>query len=163
MERNRQSFEFTDTEPQKVAQAAVEACRERFHCPLDLDVSPGLPSMRADEGALVTVLLNLLDNAYKYTPDEKRIGLRAYRESGRVCFAVRDNGICIAQREQKRIFCKFYRVDRRLARQAGGCGLGLSIVDFIVSPPGGIVEVKSQPGAGSTFTVSLPCAERAAA
>ena len=73
-------------------------------------------------------------------------------------FAVEDNGIGIPPREQGRIFRRFYQVDRRLARDAGGVGLGLSIVDFIVRAHGGAVQVKSQPGRGSTFEVVLPCA-----
>jgi two-component system phosphate regulon sensor histidine kinase PhoR len=102
------------------------------------------------------VLLNLLDNAYKYTREEKRISVCVSRENGHVVFAVKDNGIGIAPREQKRIFRRFYQVDRRLARQAGGCGLGLSIVDFIVRAHGGRVNVESHPGTGSTFRVLLP-------
>jgi two-component system sensor histidine kinase SenX3 len=74
-----------------------------------------------------------------------------------VVFAVDDNGVGIAPREQKRIFRRFYQVDRRLAREAGGCGLGLSIVEFIVRAHGGNVQVKSQPGNGSVFSVVLPC------
>jgi signal transduction histidine kinase len=115
-----------------------------------------LPPVRADESALVTVLLNLLDNAWKYSPGEKHIAVRAYRENSRVVFAVEDNGIGIAPREQKKIFRRFYQVDRRLARDADGCGLGLSIVEFIVRAHGGSVAVKSQPGRGSTFSVAIP-------
>ena len=76
-------------------------------------------------------------------------------------FAVEDNGIGIAPRDQKRIFRRFYQVDRRLSRDTGGCGLGLSIVEFIVRAHGGTVNVESQPGAGSTFSVRLPRHERA--
>jgi signal transduction histidine kinase len=122
----------------------------------EVDVSPGLPVVRADEDALVTVLLNLLDNAEKYTPGEKRIALRATCRDGHVVFAVEDNGIGIAARDRKKIFRRFYQVDRRLARESGGCGLGLSIVDFIVRAHGGTVEVESQPGAGSKFSVVMP-------
>ena len=165
MERNRHKFEFTETTPDAVIQAAVGALGERFQavdCKLDVEVKPGLERLRADADALVTVLLNLLENAYKFTPAEKRIGLRAYGQDGRVCFAVEDNGIGIAPREQKKIFRKFYQVDRRLARQAGGCGLGLNIVEFIVTAHAGRVEVESRPGEGSRFTVSLPCAAKGA-
>jgi signal transduction histidine kinase len=105
---------------------------------------------------LLTALVNLLDNAYKYTRSEKRICLRACRESRQVVFAVEDNGIGISPREQKRIFRRFYQVDSRLAREAGGCGLGLSIVESIVKAHGGSVRVASQLGSGTTFTVSLP-------
>jgi two-component system phosphate regulon sensor histidine kinase PhoR len=98
----------------------------------------------------------VLDNAYKYTPRDRRIVVRAYREGSNVVFVVKDNGIGIAPREQRRIFRRFYQVDRRLARETGGCGLGLSIVDFIVRAHGGEVRVESQPGAGSTFRVLTP-------
>jgi signal transduction histidine kinase len=125
-------------------------------CHFEVEVSPGLPPVRADEDALVTVLLNLLDNAYKYSPGEKRILLRAACEDGHVVFAVKDHGIGIAPREQKRIFRRFYQVDRRLARESGGVGLGLSIVEFIVRAHGGAVQVESQPGKGSTFSVVMP-------
>jgi signal transduction histidine kinase len=159
LERNRQKFEFRVTQPGEVVRAALEASGERFQsaaCKLDVEVVPDLPPVRADEDALVTVLLNLLDNAYKYTSTEKHIELRAFTREGRVVFAVEDNGIVIPPREQKRIFRRFYQVDRRLARDVGGCGLGLSIVEFIVRAHGGTVEVKSQPGNGSTFCVVLP-------
>jgi signal transduction histidine kinase len=159
IERNRQKFEFTETRPEDVVRAAVHAMRERLQAPachLEIDVADGLPVLRADQDALVTVLLNLLDNAHKYTPTDRRILLQAYREGNNVVFAVKDNGIGIAPREQKRIFRRFYQVDRRLARETGGCGLGLSIVDFIVRAHGGAVRVESKPGAGSTFRVLTP-------
>ncbi len=159
IERDRQRFAFAQTKPADVIESAVQVMRERLQsptCHLEVDISPDLPAIRADEDALVMVLLNLLDNAYKYTPGEKRILLHAYREAGQVVFAVEDNGIGIAPRDQKRIFRRFYQVDQRLARATGGCGLGLSIVEFIARAHGGAVEVQSQPGAGSTFRVSLP-------
>jgi signal transduction histidine kinase len=159
MERNRHQFEFVETNVDDIVHAAVDAAAQRFdtaQCRLDVDISPGLPVIRADQDALVTVLLNLLDNACKFTPEEKHIVLRAFREGNRVSFAVTDNGIGIPLREQKRIFRSFYQVDRRLSRQAGGCGLGLSIVEFVMKAHAGNVEVKSRPGAGSTFVASLP-------
>lgn len=165
MERNRQRFDFADTQPSDVIQSALVAMRERLQspgCRLDVDVSPDLPALHADSDALTTVLLNLLDNACKYTPDDKRISLRAYTANGHVVFAVKDNGIGITSRDRKRIFRRFYQVDRRLSRETGGCGLGLSIVEFIVRAHGGTVSVESQPGAGSTFSVRLPSREATA-
>jgi signal transduction histidine kinase len=165
IERNRQRFEFAATTPGQVVRAACEAVRERFQAPgcrFEVDISEDLPPVYADEDALVSVVLNLLDNAYKYTPGEKHISLRAYREGEHVVFAVADNGIGIAPREQKRIFKKFYQVDQRLARETGGVGLGLNIVEFIVRAHGGAVNVKSKPGEGSTFRVVLPAQESAA-
>jgi two-component system phosphate regulon sensor histidine kinase PhoR len=106
--------------------------------------------------------LNLLDNAYKYTGDNRHISLRAFPAEGRVCFAVQDNGIGIAERDQKKIFRRFFQVDRRLARPSGGVGLGLSIVEYIVKAHQGEISVESHPGAGSTFTVSLSPSSSAA-
>lgn len=73
-----------------------------------------------------------------------------------MCLAITDNGIGLSRRAAKKIFNRFYQVDQSLARKAGGCGLGLSIVKFIVEAHGGSIEVTSQPGKGSTFTVRLP-------
>jgi signal transduction histidine kinase len=157
IERNRASFDFRSTAPARIVETALGAMRERLHAgEIEVSVAPDLPDIRADEDALVTVLLNLLDNACKYTRGEKRIALRAWRDDNRVAFAVEDNGIGIAPRDLKRIFRRFYQVDRSLARETGGCGLGLSIVDFIIRAHGGEVSVKSAPGQGSTFTVRLP-------
>jgi signal transduction histidine kinase len=158
MERNKYKFEFASVRVVEVVDAAVHAAGERFQepgCELNVEVAPGLSNIHADESALVTALVNLLDNAYKYTPEEKRITLRAFAANGAVCFEVRDNGIGIAPREMKRIFLKFYQADRRLSRSGGGCGLGLSIVRFLVEAHGGSVKVASEPGKGSTFTVAL--------
>jgi signal transduction histidine kinase len=69
---------------------------------------------------------------------------------------VKDNGIGLSSRTQKKIFSRFYQVDSRLSRRAEGCGLGLSIVQFIVDAHKGMIEVKSKPDEGSTFTVKLP-------
>jgi two-component system, OmpR family, phosphate regulon sensor histidine kinase PhoR len=119
-------------------------------------VSSDLPSLYGDEDALVTVLMNLLENAYKYTGETKRIVLRTRQEATGVVIEVEDNGIGIGRRDRKRIFRPFYQVDQRLARERGGCGLGLSIVDFIVRAHGGQVTVRSEPGVGSLFRVVLP-------
>jgi signal transduction histidine kinase len=159
LERNRQRYDFTDVQPASIVDPATGAVRERLEqpgCHFDAEVEHDLPNIPADPDALVTVLINLLDNAYKYTRGKKVIGLRVFREGDSVAFEVRDNGIGIAAREQKRIFQRFYQVDQRLARETGGCGLGLAIVDSIVRAHGGRVIVKSQPGEGSVFTVLFP-------
>jgi signal transduction histidine kinase len=158
MERNKYAFDFTAVRVDDVVKATVAAAGERFSepgCHLTVEVEPNLPEIRADEGALVTALVNLLDNAYKYTPGEKRIELRVHAQAHGVCFEVRDNGIGIAQREIKKIFRKFYQADRRLSRSGGGCGLGLPIVRYLVEAHGGRVAVTSEIGKGSTFTVAL--------
>ncbi len=89
--------------------------------------------------------------------------LRAFADNGHVCFEVQDNGIGLSRRAAQKIFERFYRVDHELSRRAEGCGLGLSIVRFIVNAHGGTVTVRSELGEGSTFTVRLPALTRAGA
>jgi signal transduction histidine kinase len=159
MERNRHAFDFAPVAPAAIAKTAVEAVRERFEaagCDIDLEVSPGLSDIVVDRDAIVVVLLNLLDNAYKYTGPDKQIGLSVFEHDGLTCFAARDNGIGLSRRSVRKVFRQFYQVDQSLSRRAGGCGLGLSIVKFIVDAHSGTVDVRSQPGRGSTFTVKIP-------
>jgi len=143
----------------------VAAVRERLSAPgcrFEVQVAPNLPSVHADPDVLSTALINLLDNAWKYSGDIKHIVLRARAGNGQVEFAVQDNGIGIAPRETRRIFQSFYQVDDRLSRHGAGCGLGLSIVQSIVSAHDGHVSVGSEPGRGSTFTIALPAVARSA-
>jgi len=161
LERNRQQFAFKPASAADIVDDALNALpedRRREHA-AHVEVATDVPAIVADHDAMVTVLLNLLDNAYKYTPADKQISLRVFHERGtdQVVFAVADNGIGIPVREQKRIFRRFYRVDQRLARETTGSGLGLSIVEAIVRAHGGTVQVESVPERGSTFTVSVPC------
>ena len=159
MERGKQTFDLAEVSAAEIARRAVEAAGERFqtpNCRLEVQTEEVLTIM-ADTDAMVTAILNLLDNAYKYSGDDKRIVLRTYAENGNACFAVRDNGIGLSARGKKQVFRPFYQVDRRLSRETGGCGLGLSIVKFIVTAHGGTVRVDSRPGEGSTFTVVVPC------
>jgi len=159
MERNKRSFEFTEVRADEIVAAAVDAVGERFQppgCRFDVETADDLPTITADRDAMVTVLLNLLDNAYKYSENDKHVVLRTCNADGDVCFEVEDNGIGLSRRALKKIFGRFYQVDQSLSRNVGGCGLGLSIVKFIVEAHGGSVEARSQPGQGSTFAVRLP-------
>lgn len=163
MERNRVAFTLADASPVAIARDAVESVKTKFaanDCHFTADIPPDLPEIQADHDALVTVLVNLLDNACKYTDADKQVSLKIFRTDGRICFAVADNGIGIPRRHLRRIFDRFYQVDNSLARRAEGCGLGLSIVKFIVDAHHGKITVESKPGRGSTFTVSLPAGER---
>jgi len=159
MERNKQAFQMRQTSPTSIARTAAEAVRTKLgrgNCRFETDIPDELPAIKADHDAMVTVLVNLLDNAYKYSYDEKKIKLRAATENGRVCFSVSDNGLGIPRRALKKIFRRFYQVDRSLSRRTEGCGLGLSIAKFIVDAHEGKITVDSRPGQGSTFTVVLP-------
>jgi two-component system phosphate regulon sensor histidine kinase PhoR len=113
---------------------------------------------RADPKALEQVLLNLLDNAIKYTPEGGIVELSGEREPGQTLLSVRDSGLGIDPKHLPRLFERFYRVDRGRSREMGGTGLGLSIVRHLVQAMDGDVRVSSQLGAGSTFTVVLPAA-----
>jgi len=159
MERNKRSFAMARTSPAAIARDAAEAVKTKFskgRCRFEMNIPDNLPDVTADRDAMVTVLVNLLDNAYKYSYDDKNIELSVSSEDGSVCFRVSDNGVGISRRSIKRIFNRFYQVDRSLARKAEGCGLGLSIAKFIVDAHKGSITVSSKSGEGSTFTVKLP-------
>jgi len=117
-----------------------------------------MPKVLADQGQLEQVLLNLLDNAIKYTPDGGDISIQTRQENKRVVIEVSDTGIGIPSKDLKRIFERFYRVDEGRSREQGGTGLGLAIVKHIVQLHGGEITVSSEAGKGSTFTVTLPAA-----
>jgi signal transduction histidine kinase len=158
MERKTHSFNFAPTPVRQIIDDIVEAVRGRFNAPnchFEVQIQADLPLVIADPDALVTAVVNLLDNAWKYSEDVKVITLAARAENGEVRLSVRDKGIGIAPHETRKIFGSFYQVDRRLSRVGGGCGLGLSIVQFIAAAHHGRVSVESQPGCGSTFTICL--------
>jgi signal transduction histidine kinase len=161
MERKKTKFDRTILETGEIVQAALEAVGDRLQapgCSLELDLAPALPPVIGDRDALITVLVNLLDNALKYSGDEKKIRLRGFASDGSVFLEIRDNGIGFPRSAAKKIFDRFYQVDQTLSRNAGGCGLGLSIVKFIIAAHNGSISAKSQQGKGSTFTVRLPAA-----
>lgn len=123
-----------------------------------LDVEPGLPRVRVDEDAVVQAIENLLANAMKYSGEARDVEVHVGRADSHVCVSVKDRGIGISRKEQKRIFRKFYRVDAGLGGGPQGCGLGLAIVDHTMRGHGGFVRVDSEPARGSTFTLHFPIA-----
>ncbi len=165
MERNKRAFRFEPVDVADAVHLAAAAMGDRFSsggAELNVNLQADLPKVSADRDALVTVLLNLLDNAWKYSGDNPSVAVRACADAGGVCIDVIDNGPGMSRREIRRIFDKFYQADQTLSRRTGGCGLGLSIVKFILDAHGGTIGVKSQPGKGSTFTVRLPALNAAA-
>jgi signal transduction histidine kinase len=163
MERNKVTFTFTDARPDAMARDASEVVRTKYaalNCQLTTDIAKDLPEIQADHDGIVTVLVNLLDNACKYTNGNRQVSLKVFPEGDCVCFVVADNGIGLTRRHLRKIFDRFYQVDSSLARKAEGCGLGLSIVKFIVDAHKGKITVESKPGQGSTFTVKLPIGHR---
>jgi signal transduction histidine kinase len=127
---------------------------------LDQNIEP-VPPMRVDREAVARSLVNLVNNALKYSQDRKFIGVNLYRANGTVKLEVVDHGIGIPPQEQSKIFDKFYRVGDPLVHNTKGSGLGLSLVQHIVKAHGGQVCVDSTPGEGSKFTISLPVTESA--
>ncbi len=158
MERNKRSFDFAPVDINQVVQAAVAALGDRGQA-VQVNALPDLRGIDADYDALVTVVLNLLDNACKYSSQPSGIEVRTFTDDHHVCIAVQDHGIGIARRHQSRIFERFFQVDQTLSRNAGGCGLGLSIIQFIVEAHHASITVESELGQGSTFTVRFPKSE----
>jgi len=108
---------------------------------------------------LQELLVNLMENALRYGKDNRgRVEVTVSREGERIKISVADDGIGIPQAAQAHVFERFYRVDKGRSRQNGGTGLGLAIVKHIAELYGGAVSLQSRPGAGSTFTVTLPAA-----
>ena len=112
--------------------------------------------VRGDRSQLVSVFSNLVDNAIKYSEIGGVVNVNSAVKDDEIVLSVTDHGIGIAERDQKRIFERFYRVDKARSRATGGTGLGLSIVRHIVLEHGGAIDVRSEEGVGSTFTVRLP-------
>jgi len=118
--------------------------------------------VRGVEPQLITAVTNLLTNAVAYSTTEKHVTVGTRAHSGFAEIAVTDAGVGIPDTDRQRVFERFYRVDQSRASATGGTGLGLSIVKHIVTNHGGSVEVWSEPGIGSTFTMRIPLAPRSA-
>ncbi len=132
-------------------QAAAAARRIEVECACGSDVA-----FRGDEELLRRLVLNLLDNALRYTPAGGKVSVSLETEGTELRVRVRDTGVGIAPEEAPRVFERFYRIDKARSREGGGFGLGLSIVKWIAESHHGAVELRSRPQEGSVFTVTLP-------
>jgi two-component system phosphate regulon sensor histidine kinase PhoR len=140
---------------------AVESFRglvEAGEATMEVDLAARQP-VRMDRAAITEAVLNLLVNAHKYTGDEKRIRLASRDEGNEVAIDVSDNGIGIARGDIRRISEPYFRADNRLRAPASGVGLGLAIVRDTMQAHGGRLEIRSELGRGSTFTLRLPAAD----
>jgi two-component system phosphate regulon sensor histidine kinase PhoR len=161
MEAGKRVYQFQTDDIGQVATASIEHFRAATlgqDRTIDLIVGSPLPPIMADRGALEDALLNLLTNAHKYSPLDRPIAVRVFADRSAVHVAVEDRGIGIARNEHHRVFEKFYRSDDRLSRSVEGSGLGLAIVQHVVQAHHGKITLRSAPGRGSTFTVTLPLA-----
>ncbi|MCB0546114.1 MAG: HAMP domain-containing histidine kinase [Phaeodactylibacter sp.] len=162
LEKSRQVMEKKKLDVQDTLKPAIE------HFQLNLARQDGTFSYNSeatrttafiDPVHLSNALQNLLDNAVKYSPEDKAIAVRTFNRENNFCIAVRDNGIGISPSAQKKIFEKFFRVSQADLHIAKGFGIGLSYVREVARLHGGKVEVESEPGKGSTFTLSIPTIE----
>jgi len=125
---------------------------------LDIEIEEGFPTVHVDEGRLEQVLLNLVTNSSKFTPDGGRLKIEAVRNGDWCRVSVIDNGIGIKKEDQERIFEPFCWLDNPLTKEKNGTGLGLALVETIVEKYGGQIWVESEYGKGSRFTFTLPLA-----
>ncbi|BDY29512.1 MULTISPECIES: sensor histidine kinase [Mycolicibacterium] len=125
----------------------------------DISITTDAPTgyrVLGDESLLVTAIANLVSNAIAYSPNGSGVSISRRRRGGSVEIAVTDRGIGIAKADQERVFERFFRVDKARSRATGGTGLGLAIVKHVAANHNGTIRLWSQPGTGSTFTLSIP-------
>jgi len=161
LEAGRGVFRFDPVNLGELAAGAVDSLRPRLEhlgFKVEVDLPERLPPARADATAITHCVLNLLDNAVKYSRQRREIRVSAGARNGWVTLSVSDHGIGIAPGDRKRIFEKFVRLEDGLVHDVRGAGLGLSLVDQIIRAHHGRIEVQSAVGEGSTFTLALPAA-----
>jgi signal transduction histidine kinase len=161
IEAGRKEYDFRETDMAELVRNTLDSYRfqiEQQGFAFEQSIDSSLPVVSVDREAIARALVNLLDNALKYSADEKFLGVKLYRTNGVLKLEVVDHGIGITRREQSKIFEKFYRTGDPLVHNTRGSGLGLSLVRHVTQAHGGKVEVESTPGKGSKFTLSLPLA-----
>jgi signal transduction histidine kinase len=159
IEAGRKEYEFKETDLPELVRSTLDSYRfqiEQNGFAFEENISGDIPPVNVDREAIARSLLNLVNNALKYSKDQKFIGVSLYRANGSVKLEVRDKGIGIPPAEQEKIFEKFYRCGDPLVHNIKGSGLGLSLVRHIARAHGGEVLVESAPDKGSKFTIELP-------
>jgi signal transduction histidine kinase len=159
IESGKKEYSFRETDVADLVRDTLESYRfeiEQNGFQFEQKIDGDLPQVWVDREAIARSLLNLVNNAVKYSATEKYLGVNLYRHNGGVNLEVVDHGIGIPAKEQPKIFEKFYRVCDPLVHDTKGSGLGLSLVRHIVQAHGGEVAVESEPGHGSKFIITLP-------
>ena len=159
IEAGRKEYDFRETDIAELVRNTLDSYRyqiEQQGFALEEQIDTGIPAVRVDREAIARALVNLVNNALKYSDNEKFLGVKLYREQSVLKLEVSDRGIGIERQEHARIFEKFYRTCDPLVHNTKGSGLGLSLVQHITQAHGGEVEVESTPGRGSKFTLLLP-------
>jgi signal transduction histidine kinase len=159
IEAGRKEYEFKETNLAELVRTTLDSYRfqiEQHGFAFEENIATDVPPVVVDREAIARSLLNLVNNALKYSKDTKYIGVNLYRSNGSVNLEVCDHGIGIAPNEQEKIFEKFYRCGDPLVHNIKGSGLGLSLVRHIARAHGGDVKVESAPQKGSKFIIALP-------
>jgi signal transduction histidine kinase len=159
IQTRRKHYHFSDTNLQTVLDKALNSYKyhlDRNNFDLKVDIEENLPTIKADGEAVTQAIVNLLDNAIKYSKEKKLIEVMLKKSNGTLVLSISDHGIGIAEGEQNKIFEKFYRVGSSLEHNTKGSGLGLSLVHHIMHVHQGSITVKSKPGKGSTFSLLFP-------
>jgi len=159
IEQGKRIYRLEPTSLSEIIQASARAMKyplSQKGFELNVHAEEDLPNVRVDKDAIEQAILNLLNNAMKYSGESHEIDLRLQRKNDKALIQVSDRGVGIDPREQKLIFEKFYRVPMPENERIVGTGLGLTLVSHIVKAHGGNIEVESTPGKGSIFSIYLP-------
>ncbi|NOY61035.1 MAG: GHKL domain-containing protein, partial [Calditrichaeota bacterium] len=162
IESNKKEYHLTKSDLSELVRQTMAIYlfhlrQKGFH--IDVNIDDHLQKIRIDAEAVKQAFMNLLDNAVKFSTDEKQIDVHLHQNDKSIILSVSDRGIGIPQAEQKKIFDKFYRVGTSLVHNTKGSGLGLSLVKHIMDIHNGQVIVKSRVGEGSTFSLVFPVDE----
>lgn len=159
IEEGRKEFVSEKTDIKSLLEDLVSSIQERVRHAgfvIQLEVENSLPQIMVDRDALTQAVHNLIDNAIKYSEKVKKVEIRAFKENRNAVITVQDFGVGISKEEKDKIFERFYRGGDELTRTAKGSGLGLTLVKKIVDAHDGSVQVESEPGQGSIFSIMLP-------
>jgi signal transduction histidine kinase len=159
IEEGRKIFDFEMIEIGPLLQETVSIIQDRIRhngFVIQVEIEKNLPLVRIDRGAIVQAINNLIDNAIKYSGEARNINISAFVENQHLTIAVKDFGIGIRKEEIDKVFERFYRGGDELTRTVKGSGLGLTLVRQIMKVHHGTVDVESEAGHGSTFSIKLP-------
>jgi signal transduction histidine kinase len=159
IERGKKEFEMKTDDLPGVVKNTLESYRyhlEKKGFSIREEIQTDLPLMVFDREAIASVLINLLSNAVKFSPGKKEVSVRLFKKENDAILQVEDKGMGIPKKEMDKIFRRFYRATDKVISGSRGSGLGLTIAKYIAEAHKGTIEVESQPGIGSTFSVILP-------